>query len=154
MVIGFFQGDYLHRDITTTLLTLIPKIDKPKSLADYRPISLASFASKLISKILASRLATILPLIVNGQQYGFVQGRSIHEYIALAQEMVLDLDRKTDGFGVPMLLLCTAYFRNNTSLIHNFRHGEVSLATLQSPSAASILHHFNSASHFHLARSH
>lgn len=91
-----FQGDYLHKDITTTILTLILKVETPKSLADYRPISLASFASKLISKIIASRVAKILPIVINEQQY-FVQGRSIHESISLAQEMVLDLDRMVDG---------------------------------------------------------
>lgn len=93
----FFQGDYLHKDITTTILTLILKVEKPKSLADYRPISLASFASKLISKIIASRVSKILPIVINEQQYGFVQGRSIHESISLTQEMVLDLDRMVDG---------------------------------------------------------
>lgn len=61
---------------------------------------------------MASRLATILPLIVNGQQYGFVQGRSIHEYIALAQEMVSELDRKTDGGNVILMFaMSKAYDR-------------------------------------------
>lgn len=49
---------------------------------------------------------------MNGQQYGFVQGRSIHEYIALAQEMVSDLDRKTDGGNVILMFdMSKAYDR-------------------------------------------
>lgn len=78
MASGFIQGDYLHRDISITLLTLIPKIEKLKSLADYHPISLASFTSKLISKIMAYRLATIF----------------------CHKKMVADLDRKIDGGNV------------------------------------------------------
>lgn len=100
MVRGFFLGDYLHAGVSTTLITLLPKIDNPKALTDFRPISLCTFASKLISKILASRFAQILPQLINEQQYGFVKGRSIHESIALAQEMVSDLDRRSEGGNI------------------------------------------------------
>lgn len=34
------------------------------------------------------------------QQYGFVKGQNIHESIALAQEMLSDIDRKTDGVNM------------------------------------------------------
>lgn len=100
MIQGYFLGDYLSHNIMATSLTLIPKIAKPMNIADYRPISLANFASKVVSKILASRLAHVLPMVIDEQQSGFVQGRSIHESIALAQEMVGDLDRRTDGGNI------------------------------------------------------
>lgn len=96
----FFLSDYLHHDISNTSLTLLPKVEKSKALSDYRPISLATFASKLVSKIISSRFATLLPQIINEQQFGFVKGRSIHELIALAHEMVTDLDRKFDGGNI------------------------------------------------------
>lgn len=67
MIQGFFLGDYLHHTVTSTSLTLIPKIDKPRTIVDYRPISLSTFASKIVSKILASRLADVLPCIINEQ---------------------------------------------------------------------------------------
>lgn len=54
----------------------------------------------MISKILASRLSLVLPQIIDEQQYGFVQGRSIHESIALAQEMVSDIDRRIEGGNI------------------------------------------------------
>lgn len=100
MVQGFFLGDYLHHHVTVTSLTLIPKVTRPCKIEDYRPISLSNFSSKVISKIIASRLAKVLPYIIDDQQSGFVQGRSIHESIALAQEIVADLDRKTEGGNV------------------------------------------------------
>lgn len=83
MIQGFFMGDYLHHRVTLTALTLIPKVRKPRSSADYRPISLSTFANKVVSKILATRLSQILPLVTD-EQFGFVRGRSIHESIALA----------------------------------------------------------------------
>lgn len=36
-------------------------------------------------------------MVIDEQQYGFVKGRNIHESIALAQEMVTDIDRKIEG---------------------------------------------------------
>lgn len=61
MVQRYFLGDYLHKHMQLTSLTLIPKIKKPRTLADYRPISLSNFSSKVVSKILANKLARILP---------------------------------------------------------------------------------------------
>lgn len=100
MIHGFLLGDYRHYHITSTSLTLIPKVNKPRVIADYRPISLSSFASKVISKIIASRLARCLPSLINEHQFGFVKGRNIHESIALAQEMVADLDRRSEAGNI------------------------------------------------------
>lgn len=95
MITGY--GDYLSKSTTTTSILLIPKVDNPKSLGEYRPISLGTFSSKIISKVLATRLAHILPKVIDEQQSGFIKGRSIHDTIALAQEMLHDLDRKVYG---------------------------------------------------------
>lgn len=100
MVQGFFYGDYLHPRLTVTSLTLIPKVSNPRTLADFRPISLSTFASTVVSKILATWLAQYLPVVINEQQFGFVKGRSIHESIALAQEMVDGIHRRSEGENI------------------------------------------------------
>lgn len=100
MIRGFFLGDQLDKKITATSLVLIPKIKNTKGLSDFRPISLGSFSSKIITKIIASRLSRILPNIINEEQFGFVKGRQIHESIALAQEIVSDLDRRVEGGNI------------------------------------------------------
>ncbi|KAL3683195.1 hypothetical protein R1sor_001217 [Riccia sorocarpa] len=73
------------------VLRLLPKVDDPVVFGHWRPISLLTPHYKLVAKILAVRLATILPLVVPCQQTGFVKGRStldnilclqlIHEYL-------------------------------------------------------------------------
>lgn len=84
MVHGFFMGDYLTRQASSTLVILIPKVERPTGFADMRSISLGTFASKVISKIIANILASLLPRIIDDHQSGFVKGRSIHESITLA----------------------------------------------------------------------
>lgn len=76
-VIDFFKGAYIPRNISITTLVLIPKTSTLRQLGDYRPISLVNFCGKLISKILASRLAHLLPKLVDEEQTGFVHGRNI-----------------------------------------------------------------------------
>lgn len=96
----FFKGAVLPQAYTSTTLVLIPKIPKPSSFGDMRPISLCNFTYKIISKILTDRLATILPMLISHEQTGFVKGRLIHENIALAHELAADLDKKTFGGNV------------------------------------------------------
>ncbi|XP_058073110.1 uncharacterized protein LOC131221824 [Magnolia sinica] len=95
--LDFFSGGKIPRAIQCTLITLIPKKKDPESLADYRPISLCNCIMKIFSKIMASRLALILPHLISKEQSAFTHGRSIIENITLAREMALNLDRKVFG---------------------------------------------------------
>lgn len=87
-VTDFFKGAYNPKEITTTILILIPKIPAARKLRDFRPTSLGNFSGKIISKILAMRLANLLPKIVSEEQAGFVKDRNISTHIAMAQELV------------------------------------------------------------------
>lgn len=100
MVQGFFLGDRLYSTVKATMLILIPKVETPAAYSDFRPISLSSFVSKIVMKILANRFASMLSHVIDEEQSGFVKGRQIHESIALAQEMVGDIVRKIEGGNV------------------------------------------------------
>ncbi|GAA0171223.1 hypothetical protein LIER_25308 [Lithospermum erythrorhizon] len=66
----------------------------------YRPISMCTFANKIITKLLNSRLAALLPKIISDFQTGFVKGRLIQDNILLSQELVHHIDKGTVGkFG-------------------------------------------------------
>ena len=62
--------------------SLIPKGDKPKDkLSNWRPITLLNTVYKLISGVLANRISTLLPKLINSDQSGFVKGHYIGEWL-------------------------------------------------------------------------
>jgi hypothetical protein len=79
-------------------LILIPKTPNADSIDQFRPIALANFKFKIISKVLADdRLAQILPSIISKEQRGFVNGRNIKDCICLTSEAVNLLPKKAFG---------------------------------------------------------
>ena len=59
-------------------------MDNPKSLHEFRPISLCNYIYKVISKVIAWRLKDLLSEHITGEQFGFLKGRQIHEAIGVA----------------------------------------------------------------------
>jgi hypothetical protein len=70
-----------------TVISLIPKTDNPKCVSDLRPISLYNVTYKVVSKVLASRLRTILDDVISPSQNAFVLGRLILDNIPVAYEI-------------------------------------------------------------------
>ncbi|VFQ88583.1 unnamed protein product [Cuscuta campestris] len=100
----FFLGIPVPKSFGSTFITLIPKIDDPKSFGDFRPISLSTFMSKINTKLLASRLATLLPKIISEEQTGFQKNKGVQEQILLAEEMVHMIDKEEiQGGRIPLL---------------------------------------------------
>lgn len=82
-------------------MVLIPKKEDAIRVGDYRPISLVHSFAKLITKIMANRLAPKLQSLVANNQSAFIRGRCIHDNFILVQHMV----RYLHGRRVPSLLL-------------------------------------------------
>ncbi|XP_058089331.1 uncharacterized protein LOC131236212 [Magnolia sinica] len=91
-VTDFFSGGPLPRAFQCTHICLIPKKPNSETMADYHPISLCNAIMKIFSKIVASRMASILPSIISEEQGAFVKGRYIAENISIAREVAHDLD--------------------------------------------------------------
>lgn len=112
MVRAFFCGYELPRFLTHTNLVLIPKKEEVKDFFDIRPISLSTFANKIISKVLHERLINVLPDLISKNQTGFVKGRNISENVLLAQEIIRDINKRNKRHNVVVKLEMTkAYNR-------------------------------------------
>ncbi|XP_042980144.1 uncharacterized protein LOC122310314 [Carya illinoinensis] len=96
----FFSGGMLPRFYSASFLVLIPKIPNPTSFDKFRPISLCSVFYKVCSKILVTRLSSILSRIISPEQGAFIKGRSIFENISLTQEMFHGLNKPARGGNV------------------------------------------------------
>jgi len=62
------------RALNSTFLALIPKVNKPSSFGDYRPISLCNLCYKFIAKIITNRIKHILSRTLLGEKLGFLKG--------------------------------------------------------------------------------
>lgn len=61
----------------------IPKVTTPKTELDFRPTDILNLDYKIQTRILASRLSSLLSSLIMETQSGFVPGRSIHDTIDL-----------------------------------------------------------------------
>jgi hypothetical protein len=65
---------------------MIPKVECPQRLGDYRPISLVGCLYKVLAKVLANRLREIIGSVVSDSQSAFVRGKQILDGILIANE--------------------------------------------------------------------
>ena len=56
---------FIPPSLNSTFLALIPKKDKPRTFADFRPISLCNLLYKLIAKVIAGRIKPFLYLCIS-----------------------------------------------------------------------------------------
>jgi hypothetical protein len=82
----FFNHDICLQSINGSYITLIPKIDNPVRVGDFRPISLLNNSIKLPTKLLANRLHIVILKVVHQNQYGFIKGRIIQDCLAWSFE--------------------------------------------------------------------
>jgi hypothetical protein len=76
----FYQLHDQHLDkLNSAHLVLIPKKSDARRIGDFRPISLTHAVGKIISKLLTSRLAPELNVIVSRAQSAFIKRRSIQD---------------------------------------------------------------------------
>jgi len=96
----FFYTGSIIPNLNSNLIVLIPKVPSACSMGDFRPIALANFQFKIVTKILAERLAIISMRIVSPQQSGFVHDRNIYGCVILASEVINLLLTKQFGGNV------------------------------------------------------
>lgn len=82
-----FNSVSIPSAINESYITLIPKVDNPESMSEFRPIGLCNTVYKLITKIISSRIRPILANIVSPLQSSFIKGRGIEDNVIVVKEV-------------------------------------------------------------------
>jgi hypothetical protein len=72
LLLECFQDGVLPISMRTSIITVILKKYDRKNLKNYRPISLLCADYKIIAKVFAERMKTVLPKMIHPDQTGFV----------------------------------------------------------------------------------
>ena len=89
----FNQHDQHFQLLNTAHLILIPKKSDAQRVGEYRPISLTHSVAKIVSKLLATRLAPFLSRLISRAQSAFLKKRSINDNFLYTQNLIRDLHR-------------------------------------------------------------
>lgn len=81
-------------ELNDTNIFLVLKKDNADTMKDLRPIALCNVLYKIISKVLANRVRTILPGIITKNQFAFVPGRNISDNVLVAFELLYYMNQK------------------------------------------------------------
>ncbi|GAU12294.1 hypothetical protein TSUD_142030 [Trifolium subterraneum] len=84
----FHRNGKLTKGLNATFIALIPKVDSPQCLNDFRPISLVGSLCKIMAKVLANRLREVISSVISESQTAFVKDRRIVNGILIANEVV------------------------------------------------------------------
>ena len=79
-----FASQKVPAYLNQTLIALIPKQLGPKTVSQFRPISLCNTVYKIVSKILVNRIRPLLPRLISPMQAAFLQGRRGADNIIIA----------------------------------------------------------------------
>lgn len=104
----------------STQIVLIPKVNNPTTMNEFRPIALCNVLYKILAKALANRIKPLLNDLISENQCAFVPGRMITDKLLLAYESQHFLNRKCQGkvgsLGMK-LDMSKAYNRVNWNLV-------------------------------------
>jgi len=83
-----------QRGSNASFLCLIPKLENPQQLGEFRPISLVGCLYKIISKALSLRLKMVIGKIIDARQLTFLEGKGLLDSVLVANEVLEEYKRK------------------------------------------------------------
>ncbi|CAI7790939.1 unnamed protein product [Closterium sp. NIES-53] len=58
------------------------------ALNNYRPITLLNFTYKVLTRVMADRMKSVLHLVISPEQYGFIPGRRLSDAVAMVADII------------------------------------------------------------------
>nr|GEU28761.1 hypothetical protein [Tanacetum cinerariifolium] len=129
----FFVSGKLLGEFNANLIILVPKLQTPLKVSDYRPILCCNVVYKCISKVVSNRLKEGLGSIVDSNQSALIPGRQISDNILLMQKFMrdynmekgasrcafkIDIQKVYDTVNWDFLKTSLLYFGFYASMIH------------------------------------
>ncbi|GJW71697.1 RNA-directed DNA polymerase, eukaryota [Tanacetum coccineum] len=85
---SFFRSGLFRKGCNPSFITLIPKVNDVKFVKDFCPISLIRCQYKIVGKILANRLSSVIGSLVSKEQSIFIRGRQIFDGPLILSEVI------------------------------------------------------------------
>lgn len=99
----FFTTGKMPEKLNDALVSLIPKVDNPELVSQFRPISLCNVGYKVITKAMTNRIKYVIRGLIGPEQSSFVPGKQITDNIVVYQEFLHSLRRKKGSKGLMVL---------------------------------------------------
>ncbi|KAK2656798.1 hypothetical protein Ddye_009850 [Dipteronia dyeriana] len=106
----------LIKELNYTFIALIPKVSKPSTMGDFRPISLVGSMYKVVAKFLVNRIKKVMASIIGESQMAFVKNRQILDSFVIAEEVI----HKWRKVGESGLLVKLDFEKVYDSVDHSF----------------------------------
>ena len=89
----FHETGVIPKGCNASFIALVPKVNDPLSLDQFRPISLVGVFYKIITKVLAGRMKEVLSLVIDEDQSAFLRNRGMLDSVLIANEVVEEVRR-------------------------------------------------------------
>lgn len=99
----FLKTGIMPMNMNDTLVSLIPKVENPDMVSQFRPISLCNVCYKVITKAMTNRIKNVIRELIGPEQSSFVPKRQITDNIIVYQEVLHSLRKKKGNKGFMVL---------------------------------------------------
>ncbi|CAN1801746.1 Transposon TX1 uncharacterized 149 kDa protein [Linum perenne] len=90
----------IPNEVQATDIVLLPNKENATKMSDLRPISLCNVRYRIVAKVLANRMRSIMSDIIPEEQSAFIKGRSIVDNVLIAFETLHAMNiRRTAKIG-------------------------------------------------------